>query len=148
MRKALVLLAMLLTATALVACGGDDDDDDGGGGATTEPSNGAATGGGGGGGGGGETLQLSADPNGELAFDKDQLEAKAGNVTIDFSNPAPIGHDVAVEDPAGEDIGKTPVITESEETLELSDLQPGDYTFYCSVPGHREGGMEGTLTVK
>jgi plastocyanin len=145
MRKALALLAMLLAASALVACGGDDDDD--GGATTTEPSNGAATGGGGGG-GGGETLQLAADPNGDLAFDTDQLDAKAGNVTIDFTNQAPIGHDVAVEDPAGEDVGKTPVITESEESLELSDLKPGDYTYYCSVPGHREGGMEGKLTVK
>ena len=27
------------------------------------------------------------------------------------------------------------------------ELQPGAYTFYCSVPGHRDGGMEGTFTV-
>ena len=86
MRKALVLFALLLTASALVACGGDDDDD--GGATTTESSNGAATGGGGGG-GGGETIKLSADPSGALAFETDQLDAKAGSVTIDFDQPGP-----------------------------------------------------------
>jgi plastocyanin len=147
MRKALVLLAMLLAASALVACGGDDDSD-----TTTPESSGKgaadaeqpATGGG----GGSATIKLSADPSGALAFDTDQLDAKAGSVTIDFSNPAPIGHDVVVEDSSGEELGKTPVITDSEETLAISDLKPGDYTYFCSVPGHREGGMEGTLTVK
>ena len=145
MRKALALFALLLAATALVACGGDDDDD---GGATTEPSNGTATSGGGGGGGGGETIALSADPSGALSFETDQLDAKAGSLTIAFENPAPIGHDVAVEDDSGSELGKTEVITESSADLALSDLKAGDYTYFCSVPGHREGGMEGTLTVK
>ena len=147
MRKALVLFALLLTASALVACGGDDDDD--GGATTTEPSNGAATGGGGGGGGGGgETIALSADPSGALAFETDQLDTKAGSVTINFENPAPIGHDVVVEDSGGAEVGKTEVITDSSAEADLGDLAAGDYTYFCSVPGHREGGMEGTLTVK
>jgi uncharacterized cupredoxin-like copper-binding protein len=40
------------------------------------------------------------------------------------------------------------VITDSEETATVKDLKAGQYVFYCSVPGHREGGMEGTLTVE
>lgn len=148
MKKALALFALLLSAIALVACGGDDDDEDTA--ATTAPSNGAATtgggGGGAGGGGGGETVKLSADPSGALAYDTDQLNAAAGAVTIDFDNPAAVSHDVAVES-GGEEVGVSDLIAEDKTTLEL-DLEPGEYTFYCTVPGHREGGMEGTLTVK
>jgi uncharacterized cupredoxin-like copper-binding protein len=28
------------------------------------------------------------------------------------------------------------------------NLKPGTYTFFCSVPGHEQGGMKGTLVVK
>lgn len=146
MKKIAALLALALASTALVACGDDN-------GTTTtttntggEASNGAATGGGGG--GGGATIQLEADPSGSLAYTTTEASAKAGNVTIDFTNPQPVGHDVAVEDPGDKDIGKTEIITESSESVTLKDLKPGKYTFYCSVPGHREAGMEGTLTVE
>jgi len=91
-------------------------------------------------------LKLSAPQDGTLAFDTDALEAAAGKLTIGFDNPAAIEHDVAIEG-AGKEIAKSDLV--SEGTTEVSaDLKPGEYTFYCSVPGHREGGMQGTLTVE
>jgi plastocyanin len=92
-------------------------------------------------------LDLAADPGGAFAFDKTSLEAPVGNVTIDFTNDASIPHNVTVEGNGVEDEA-TDTITQSTATLELTDLQPGTYTFYCSVDGHRDGGMEGTLTIK
>jgi plastocyanin len=94
----------------------------------------------------GTSLKLSAPEDGTLAFDTDELEASAGEVTIEFDNQAAIEHDVAIEQD-GEEIAKSDLV--SQGTAEVSaDLEPGEYVFYCSVPGHREGGMEGTLTVK
>jgi plastocyanin len=91
------------------------------------------------------TLKLSADPA-ALAFDKTELSAKPGKVTIDFENPAPLEHNVVIEQDGKELAGFEP-ITEGEEEL-TAELEPGTYTFFCSVPGHREAGMEGTLSVK
>jgi plastocyanin len=68
-------------------------------------------------------------------------------VTIDFTNEASLAHDVRVEDADGENLGGTSVFAEGEESATV-ELESGEYTFFCSVPGHREGGMEGTLTVK
>jgi len=103
-------------------------------------------GGGGGEAGGAETtLQLSADPT-ALAYDKADLTAKPGKVAIDFDNPAPLEHNVVIEGDGKELAGFEPII-EGEEEL-TAELEAGTYTFFCSVPGHREAGMEGTLTVK
>lgn len=147
MKKVAALLALALAAVALVACGGDDD------GTTTttetgtEASNGAATGGGGSEGGGSSTVSFEADPGGGLAYTTTEATAKAGKVTIAFDNPQAVPHDVAIEDASGKEIGQTDTITESSASTTV-DLKPGEYTFYCTVPGHREAGMEGTLTVK
>jgi plastocyanin len=91
------------------------------------------------------TLQLAADPS-ALAFDQTELSAKAGKVTIDFNNPSPIPHNVVIEQDGKELAGFEP-IAEGEEEVS-AELEAGTYTFFCSVPGHREAGMEGTLTVK
>lgn len=91
------------------------------------------------------TLQLEASKT-ALAFDTTELEAKAGEVTIDFTNPSAIAHNVAIEQ-NGKELTSFEPIAESKES-ETANLKPGTYTFFCSVPGHREAGMEGTLVVK
>jgi len=93
----------------------------------------------------GGTIQLAADPT-EIAYDTTSLASKPGKVTIDFSNPSSLEHDVAIEED-GEEIAGSDLIAKSETSVS-TDLAPGTYTFYCTVPGHREAGMEGTLTVK
>jgi plastocyanin len=94
----------------------------------------------------GGTLQLAADPT-ELKFDKTSLASKPGKVTIDFTNPASIEHDVAIESSEGKELAVSALIGEGETSVS-ADLAAGTYTFFCSVPGHREAGMEGTLVVK
>ncbi len=91
------------------------------------------------------TLKLAANPAGQLAYDTKQLSAKSGSVTIDFSNASPVEHDVAIAQGSSV-VGQTPVFTGGSKTLKVT-LRPGTYTFYCTVPGHRQAGMEGTLTV-
>jgi plastocyanin len=144
MKKASALIALVLASVALVACGSSNSSSTTGstGGETTSE---ATTGGGS---GGGETISIEADPGGQLAYTTKSVSAKPGNVTIDFKNPQGLVHDVAVEDSSGKEIGKTELISEGETTAALANLKPGSYTFFCSVPGHREAGMEGTLTVK
>ncbi|MDX6651959.1 MAG: hypothetical protein QOJ38_740 [Solirubrobacterales bacterium] len=133
-----------LAALALAACGSSSNSDSN---STSTPAAAPTTTGASGGGskGGGSTLQLAADPS-ALKYDTTSLSAKAGKVTIDFDNPSAIGHDVSIDGPSG-DIGKTAVITQSKASLTV-DLKPGSYTFYCSVDGHKDAGMQGTLTVK
>jgi len=94
---------------------------------------------------GGAPLALAADPGGALKYDKKTLSAKAGKVTIDFTNASQIGHDVTIAKGPTKLAG-TKVITNSKATLSVP-LKPGQYVFYCSVPGHRQAGMQGTLTV-
>ena len=99
-------------------------------------------------GGGSTSLSLEANPEGQLKYNTSSLSAKAGNVTIDFKNSSPVGHNVTVESSSGQTVGATETITGGSKTLTLSNLKPGKYKFFCSVPGHRQAGMEGTLTVQ
>jgi len=162
MKKLIALFALLLAALALVACGGGSDSTEETGavaGAAQEAEEKAeeageeaegkaeevekeaegATGGSG--------IAVEADPSGNLAFTSEKISAEAGKDTIEFTNESPVPHDVVIEDENGKELGGTEVTSEGSDSAEV-ELKPGTYTFFCSVPGHREAGMEGTLTVK
>jgi plastocyanin len=93
----------------------------------------------------GTALSLAANPSGLLAYNTKQLSAKAGTVTITMANMSPLEHNVTVAE-GSRVLGATPTFAGGTRTLTLK-LKPGKYTFYCSVPGHRQAGMEGTLSV-
>jgi plastocyanin len=92
-------------------------------------------------------LTLMAMSNGQLMFDKKTLAAKAGTVTVAFTNNSPEAHNLTIQKgTSGAVVGATPTFTGGTKTLSVK-LAAGTYTFYCSVPGHRAAGMQGTLTV-
>ena len=95
---------------------------------------------------GAEEVDLAADPSGELAFDTDSLETPAREVALVMANPSPVPHNVSVEGDGVDEEGET--VAQDETSIVSAELEAGEYTFYCSVAGHREGGMEGALTVR
>jgi plastocyanin len=91
---------------------------------------------------GGERIEVTAV---DIKFEEDELEMPADtDVTVVLHNEGFLQHDFAIED--------TDFITELTDAGESAEivvnLPAGDYTYYCTVPGHREAGMEGTLKVK
>jgi uncharacterized cupredoxin-like copper-binding protein len=95
-------------------------------------------------GGGETTVENPADPS-ALRFQKSALEAPAGTVTLVMENPSAIEHNIAVRGEGIDEQGE--VVGQGETSRVTVELEAGEYEFYCSVPGHEEGGMEGTLTV-
>ena len=91
------------------------------------------------------TLELAADPTGQLAYDKKRATLRAGAVAIHLVNKSPLAHDVTIA--AGGHVVASTRTVQSGAVTAKTDLKPGDYVFYCSVDAHRAGGMEGTLTV-
>jgi uncharacterized cupredoxin-like copper-binding protein len=151
MRKPILVLALMLAGLALVAagCGGDDDESSGSSGNSSNndssPTTSTSTSTSEASGGGGSKLTITADPGGALKWEQTDLSAKAGTVTITMDNPSSVPHAVEVEGNGVEEETKT--LTDGKASMTV-DLKPGKYEFYCPVDGHREAGMEGTLTVQ
>lgn len=149
----LLVVPLAVGVLAFAGCGGSSDDSSGSSesstgsnAATEQPANNNATANSGSENAKG-TIAVAADPGGQLAYEPDRLEGKAGKVSVDFTNDSPLPHDIVIDAPDGKEVAKTSVFTGGSETASFN-AKPGTYTFYCSVPGHREGGMEGTLTIK
>jgi cytochrome c oxidase subunit 2 len=90
-------------------------------------------------------LEVGADESGALRFDLEELSADAGEVTLSMPNPSPVPHNIAIKGNGVDAVG--PVVSTNGTSTVTTELEAGTYTFYCSVPGHEEGGMTGTLTV-
>jgi plastocyanin len=134
-----VALAFALLTTAPIACGGGETSTNSSGDTAAE------------GGGDKSKVVIWVNPvRSDFSYIPDEAEARAGDVTIELRNPRQTGweHDLVVEGEDGETIGRTEVILSGTDDFVLKDLQPGEYTFYCSVPGHLSAGMKGTLTVE
>jgi plastocyanin len=81
-----------------------------------------------------------------LAFKFADAQASAGQVTLTAQNPQPTQHNIAVQ---GNGLDQKGNIVANGGTSKVTvTLKPGTYTFYCSVDGHRQAGMQGKLTVK
>jgi plastocyanin len=147
------MLITLLVAGALVAAGcGDDDNGDSGGSGSGSADSQSDSGRYGGGSsapddaGSAQTLKIDADPGGQLKFTKDKLTARAGEVSIEMGNPSDLPHAVEIEGNGVEAKGET--VQKGGTSTATAEVKAGTYEFYCPVPGHKEGGMTGTLTVK
>jgi plastocyanin len=91
-------------------------------------------------------LEMPADPNGQLAYITKVATAPAGKLEIDSKNASSTPHDIAIEGNGVKENGKT--VSGGGVSMISVSLKPGEYTYFCSLPGHREGGMLGKLTVK
>ncbi len=94
----------------------------------------------------GGTVALAAKGD-QLAFNANKETAAAGKVAIKFTNNSALDHNVVLIDSSSKILGKTPTFRGGTKSFSTT-LKPGTYTYYCSVPGHRQAGMQGTLTVK
>ena len=143
-RNLLVLTALIaLIAALMVGCGGSDNSSDSSSssdttastdtGSSTKPPT--------------ESVALQADPGGALAYVEKTLSAKPGELSIAFTNDSPIAHNVAVDESKGNQLVESEIVTGSSTSAQFT-AKPGKYTYYCTLPGHEEAGMKGTLTIK
>lgn len=142
-RKLLALIAIAAIPVALAACGSDDSTSTSASSettsstaASTDSSTTASS-------GGGQTVKIGES---EYKLDPSDATLKAGSVTLDVTNDGTITHNLQIE---GNGVEETTDSLAPGDTGELTvDLKPGSYEMYCTIDGHKDLGMEGTVTVQ
>jgi len=72
-------------------------------------------------------------------------QPKAGKVTFDVKNAGKIPHDFVVQGAGG--TKGTPLLNPGQSAKLTVTLKPGQYDAFCSVPGHKQAGMDVKLTI-
>lgn len=93
-----------------------------------------------------QTVSVNADPTGKLAFVEKALTAKAGPITFAFHNQSSVPHNLAITG-GGATFGPSETISGGQTADLVATLKAGTYQFFCAVPGHKDAGMQGRLTV-
>jgi uncharacterized cupredoxin-like copper-binding protein len=138
-RTLLIALAPAAIALVIAGCGGGSSSTGSTAAATTTPAPAPSS--------GGQLIKLSADPGGQLRFNTAKLTAKPGKVTLRMANPTSAGmpHGIAIEGNGVDSDG--PTVSPGGTSSVTVTLKKGSYQYYCPVPGHKQAGMVGTLTV-
>lgn len=88
---------------------------------------------------------LTIDAIDGTAFQSTKATAAAGQVKVVMPNKSALPHNIELD---GVPAAKGKVVTKGQTSTFTANLKPGTYTYFCAVPGHREAGMQGKLTVK
>jgi len=126
-RVTVLVSAAALLMLALAACGGGDDN------------------GGNGGGDGAPAGAITVNMT-EFKFEPATIEAQTGEITFNLVNDGTVDHDMHIEIPGNPQTSELVGPGESA-TFTVTINEPGEYEIWCTVAGHRESGMEGTLKV-
>lgn len=140
--KKLVVVLLIVSAAILVACGSSVSDGD-------------------------TALELSLHAT-DIAYDQNELTVVAGQpVRLTLYNDGALEHDFSIMDmpysggemmddgTAGHDMSHMDEMPQlhmavqsgNNTTLEFAPSTPGRYEYFCTVEGHKEAGMVGTLIV-
>jgi plastocyanin len=122
---------LAVCAASVAGCGGGDDDD-GSSGRTVTVTDGKIT--------------VDAE---DVRFDVGTIDATAGPLDVTLVEKGSLDHTFVVEDSDGNTVDGTLAVSASkDQDSGTYELEPGDYDFYCDIPGHRGQGMEGTIVVE